>query len=85
MSTNGIIGYTPQGQALAVSSSKGTVTLSSRLKWLDYSVVEYIVCHELAHLIEFNHSEQFWAIVAHHIPDYKTRIKRLREAEKHLY
>lgn len=66
-------------------SSKGTVTLNSRLCWLDAELAEYIVCHELAHLIELNHSKRFWAIVEQHMPDYKARLERLREVEKTLW
>lgn len=65
-------------------SSKGTVTLNARLTWLDTDIVEYIVCHELAHLIELNHSKKFWAIVEQHMPDYKTRLNELRSVEKTL-
>lgn len=66
-------------------SSKGTVTLNSRLTWLEPDLVEYIVCHELAHLIELNHSKKFWAILAHHMPDYKARLQELRRIEKTLH
>lgn len=66
-------------------SSKGTVTLNSRLTWLQADLVEYIVCHELAHLIELNHSKQFWALVEQHMPDYKTRLSTLREVERTLW
>ncbi len=66
-------------------SSKGTVTLNSRLCWLDSDLAEYIVCHELAHLIELNHSQRFWAIVEQHMPDYRIRLERLREVEKTLW
>jgi predicted metal-dependent hydrolase len=66
-------------------SSKGTVTLNTRLGWLEPDLAEYIVCHELAHLIELNHSKAFWAIVERQMPDYKARIKALRAAEKSLW
>ena len=66
-------------------SSKGTVTLNTRLTWLEHDLVEYIVCHELAHLIELNHSKKFWAIVERYMPDYKQRVDKLRHVEKHLY
>lgn len=65
-------------------SSKGTVTLNSRLTWLEADLAEYIVCHELAHLIELNHSKKFWAIVEQHMPDYKARLKELRRVERTL-
>ncbi|MEO0598191.1 MAG: M48 family metallopeptidase [Chloroflexota bacterium] len=66
-------------------SSKGTVTLNSRLTWLDAELAEYIVCHEFAHLKELNHSKKFWRVVETYMPDYDTRRKRLREIEKTLH
>jgi predicted metal-dependent hydrolase len=66
-------------------SGKGTITLNLRLTWLDYDLVEYIVCHELAHLIELNHSPKFWAIVAQYMPDYRQRQQRLRQVERTLW
>lgn len=66
-------------------SSKGTLTLNTRLSWLEEALAEYIVCHELAHLIELNHSKAFWAVVERYMPDYKARIKALRAAEKSLW
>ena len=66
-------------------SSKGTVTLNSRLSWLDADLAEYVVCHELAHLIELNHSKQFWTLMEQHMPDYAERRARLREVEKTLW
>jgi predicted metal-dependent hydrolase len=66
-------------------SSKGTVTLNNRLSWLDADLAEYVVCHELAHLIELNHSKQFWSLMEQHMPDYAERRSRLREVEKTLW
>jgi len=66
-------------------SSKGTVTLSSRLTWLEHDLAEYVVCHEVAHLIELNHSPQFWALLEQHMPDYQQRMAQLREIEANLW
>ncbi len=63
-------------------SAFGTITLNTRLAWLPADLVDYIFCHELAHLQELNHSKDFWAIVAQHIPDYKDKIAALRALEK---
>lgn len=42
----------------------GTIRLSEELRSLPCYVVDYVIVHELAHLIEGNHSERFWALVA---------------------
>ena len=65
-------------------SSKGTVTLNTRLTWLEPHLAEYIVCHELAHLIELNHSKKFWKLVETHMSDYRARLDELRRVEKTL-
>lgn len=66
-------------------SSKGTITLNTRLMWLEPPIAEYVVCHELAHLIELNHSKKFWSLVEKHMPDYLQRLDALRVAEKGLW
>jgi predicted metal-dependent hydrolase len=41
-----------------------SIRLSSRLRSMPEYVVDYVLVHELAHLIEAGHDEQFWALVA---------------------
>ncbi|MDA9773362.1 M48 family metallopeptidase [Saprospiraceae bacterium] len=59
-------------------SSKGNVNLSSRLLFAPQEVIDYVIIHELAHLIEMNHSAKFWSIVARAMPNYKDKEKWLR-------
>lgn len=54
-------------------SSKGNVNLSTRLLFAPDEVVDYVIIHELAHLIEMNHSARFWKIVSDIMPDYKDK------------
>jgi len=65
-------------------SAKKSINYSWRLIMADEEVVDYVVVHELAHLIELNHSKRFWAIVESVLPDYKDRKKRLRELQQRL-
>ena len=39
------------------------VTLNLELSKYDISALDYVIVHELSHLIEFNHSKNFWNIV----------------------
>lgn len=41
--------------------------------------VDYIIVHELCHMLEFNHSPRFWAHVGRYCPDYKRWKLYLRE------
>jgi predicted metal-dependent hydrolase len=50
----------------------------------DEDVIDYVVVHELAHLIEMNHSVRFWAVVERVLPDYRERQKWLRELQRKL-
>ncbi|HYG93422.1 MAG TPA: M48 family metallopeptidase [Nocardioides sp.] len=43
-----------------------TIRLSERLKGLPEWVVDYVIVHELAHLLEPRHTKAFWAWVAHY-------------------
>ena len=43
------------------------------------SVLEYVVVHELCHIRVKNHSRQFWALVAEHLPDYQVRRRWLKQ------
>ena len=45
------------------SSGERSIRLSDRLKGMPSYVVDYVLLHELAHLIEPNHSKSFWALV----------------------
>ncbi|MGY1798426.1 MULTISPECIES: M48 metallopeptidase family protein [unclassified Blastococcus] len=42
----------------------GSIRLSSRLRGMPQYVVDYVLVHELAHLIEPSHDDRFWALVA---------------------
>ena len=60
-------------------SSKGNISFSFRLMQYPEDAIDYVVVHELAHLIELNHSPRFWAVVASVFPDYKSRRKILKK------
>jgi predicted metal-dependent hydrolase len=45
------------------SPSEGTIRISSALAGMPRWVRDYVLVHEMAHLIEPNHSRQFWALV----------------------
>lgn len=56
-----------------------TITLNSRLIEYPLEALDYVIVHELSHLIHFNHSNSFWNLVAKYKPDYKRIRKELKE------
>lgn len=52
-------------------SSNRNLNFSWRLIIAPSLVVDYVIVHELAHLIEMNHSKRFWKIVGSITPNYK--------------
>ena len=59
-------------------STQGNINLSSRLLFAPLEVQDYVIIHELAHLIEHNHSSRFWNLVADAMPDYKEKERWLK-------
>jgi hypothetical protein len=55
------------------------INISTRLLLAPADVLEYVIIHELAHLIEPNHSRNFWKLVYMADPRYKDKIKWLNE------
>ncbi len=60
-------------------SLKGNISYSYRLMLYPEEAIDYVVVHELAHLLEMNHSQRFYAIIERVLPDYKERKKLLKE------
>lgn len=77
--------------ALKINSAKtrwGSCSAKKRLNfsWMvmmaDDECIDYLVVHELAHLIQLNHSTRFWDIVRRNCPDYlecQSRLKKLQQ------
>jgi len=64
-------------------SSGKNLNFSVRLFFAPSDVIDYVIVHELAHLMEMNHSPRFWKIVADIMPDYKTKEKNLKVNSEH--
>ncbi|GAB1364540.1 hypothetical protein MASR1M32_37760 [Rhodobacter sp.] len=52
-------------------SHDGTLMYSWRLIMAPPSVLEYVAAHEVAHLVEMNHSPDYWAVVEGIFPGWK--------------
>lgn len=58
---------------------KGNLNFNWRIIKTPQYVITYIVIHELAHLLELNHSERFWNIVKVQMPNYLEAKAWLKE------
>lgn len=56
-----------------------SITLNTRLLEYDTKYLDYVIIHELSHLVHFDHSKEFWEVVAKYCPDYKLLRKEMRE------
>lgn len=63
---------------------RGSIALNWRLVFMSPAVVDYVVCHELAHLKEMNHSPRFWSVVEQLCPDWKARRLELRQLARQI-
>jgi predicted metal-dependent hydrolase len=59
-------------------NTRGVIHLNWRLIQMPLHLVDYVVAHELAHLIEMNHSSAFWKQVESVYPDYLMARKELK-------
>ncbi|HLP98433.1 MAG TPA: SprT family zinc-dependent metalloprotease [Sideroxyarcus sp.] len=57
---------------------RGVVRLNWQLVKMPLHLIDYVVVHELAHLVEMNHSPAFWRVVESACPDYKQCRAELR-------
>ena len=60
-------------------NSRGIIHLNWRLIQMPLHLVDYVVAHELSHLIEMNHSARFWKLVESAYPEYLIARKELKE------
>lgn len=66
-------------------SHRSGIALSWRLILMPENIRDYVVAHEVAHLVEMNHSPRFWSLVARLHPDFKTARQWLRHHGRETY
>lgn len=59
-------------------SKKGNLNFNYKIALLPDELANYLVVHELCHLVEFNHGKNFWQLVSKTIPNYKRLRIKLR-------
>lgn len=63
-------------------SSKGHISLNWKIVCQSPSIIDYIIIHELCHLIHMNHSSDFWSAVENFYPSYEVAEKVLKSQER---
>jgi predicted metal-dependent hydrolase len=59
----------------------GSIRLNWRLMHYSRDIIDYVIAHEMAHLVEMNHGPKFWATVGSLLPDYE----HIRSSLRHHY
>lgn len=66
-------------------SAKARINLSWRIAMAPPEVQAYLAAHEAAHLVEMNHSDRYWAVLAGLMPDYQRPRAWLRDHGRTLH
>lgn len=81
----GFINVTPSNVVVKRQKRRwGSCTSSHKLLFnfkcvmLPLPILDYIVVHEMCHMVQLNHSKEFWALVKKILPDYKQRKEWLK-------
>lgn len=59
-------------------TSERKIRFNAYLSMMPNEIIDYVVSHEVAHLVEMNHSKRFWKVVEGMVPDYKRLRKELK-------
>ncbi|WP_426339660.1 M48 family metallopeptidase [Pseudoduganella sp. S-14] len=65
-------------------TAQRTIRLNWKLMHFSLPLVDYVVAHELAHILEMNHSPRFWANVGRIYPQYEEAKQLLRKRAAEL-
>lgn len=63
-------------------SSLRNLNFNYKILLLPPHLRDYIIVHELCHLVHLNHGRQFWDLVGEQIPDYKRCVSDLKAVDK---
>lgn len=60
-------------------NSKNVISYNWRVVMLPPDIIDYVILHELCHMVEFNHSKKFWELVCTLMPSAKLRKNKIKE------
>lgn len=73
------LSYRQQTSRWGSCSSKGTLSFNWRLIHFKPEVIDYVIIHELAHVMHMDHSIAFWSLVGRHDRSYKDKVRFLKQ------
>ncbi len=73
------ISLTSAGKRWGSCSYNDCIRINWRLIMAPADIIDYVIIHELSHTVHKNHSKNFWNYVGSIMPDYKIRIKWLKD------
>jgi predicted metal-dependent hydrolase len=73
-----------QNRRWASCTIDGTIQFNWRCVMIPPRLIDYVVVHELAHLLHRAHSKEFWMTVSTMLPDYQTSRALLKQAGSEL-
>lgn len=59
--------------------SGGTIVLNRELMKKDPALIDYVIIHELCHLVHHNHGREYYELLASIMPDFRELRKRLQQ------
>lgn len=62
-------------------NNKQSLTISIYLMMIPWELIDYVLLHELVHTKYLHHGKEFWQTIQAIMPDYKERLKRLKELQ----
>lgn len=76
--------YRGQRRRWGSCTADGRISLNYHLLFLPAEQVQYVLIHELCHTVHFNHSAEFWGLVASFLPNCRELKKAVRYADHYL-
>ncbi len=77
---------TPSGMRISDSkgrwgacNSRGVISFNFRVVMLEPVIIDYVIIHELCHLVEMNHSKRFWNLVSSFMPAATSAKNKIKE------
>ena len=69
----------------ASCSGKKNINYSYRIIKMPLAVQDYLIVHELCHLVHMNHGQEYWQLVAQFCPDYKSHRRWLNDNKGSIF